>query len=50
MELVALFSLNEIRSLVFVCDRNKSPGPDDFSIAFFQDNQDIIKDDLVRGR
>ncbi|RVW64329.1 Transposon TX1 uncharacterized 149 kDa protein [Vitis vinifera] len=29
-------------------DRDKAPGPDDFTIAVFQDCWDVIKEDLVR--
>lgn len=34
----SLFSLEEIRGVVFGCKRNKMPRPDWYSMAFFQDN------------
>lgn len=34
--------------MVFEGDRNKSPGPDGFSLGFFQDNWDIVKKDLAQ--
>lgn len=45
-ELVALFTLEEIRKAVFSSDRNKSPGLDDFTMAFFSDNWNLVKGDL----
>ena len=45
-DLVALFTLDEVKKAVFSCDRNKSLGADGFSMAFFQDNWNIIEEDL----
>ena len=33
---------------MFSCDRDKSPGSDGYSMAFFQDCWDIVKEDLLR--
>lgn len=45
-ELVALFTLEEITKVVFSCDGNKFPSADGLSMAFFQENLDLIKGDL----
>lgn len=39
-ELVAPFTIEEIKNVVFSCDGNKSPNADRFSMAFFQENWD----------
>lgn len=33
---------------VFGCDSSKSPSPNGFSLAFYQDNWALIKEDLVK--
>lgn len=40
------FSVEEIRSAVFGCDRSKSSSPNGFSMAFFQDNWNFLKGEL----
>ena len=42
------FDLEEIKKAVFSCDRDKSPGSDGYSMAFFQDCWDIVKEDLFK--
>lgn len=42
------FSLEEIKTSMFGCDKSKSLGPDGFSIAFYQENWYRIKDDLLK--
>ena len=42
------FDLEEIKKAVFSCDRDKSPGSDGYTMAFFQDCWDIVKEDLFR--
>ena len=42
------FEIEEIKGAVFGCARNKSPGPDGFSLAFFQDFWDTIKADILQ--
>ncbi|XP_073051227.1 uncharacterized protein [Primulina eburnea] len=41
------FSEEEIRGAVFQCDGKKAPGPDGFTLAFFQKCWDTIRDDLL---
>lgn len=43
---MVLFAIEEIEKIVFSCDGNKAPGADKFSMAFFQENWDLIKGDL----
>lgn len=45
-ELVAPFSLEEIRKVVFGGDRSKSSGLDGFSMALFQENYNLLKGEL----
>ena len=42
------FNDEEIKEAVFDCDGDKSPGPDGYSMAVFQDQWDIVKNDLVK--
>ena len=42
------FTKEEISKAIFQLDRDKAPGPDDFTIAVFQDCWEVIKEDLVR--
>ena len=42
------FGVEEIRVAVFNCDKDKSPGSDGYTMAFYQDCWDIISEDLVR--
>ena len=42
------FTEEEISKAIFKMDRDKAPGPDDFTIAVFQDCWDVIKENLVR--
>ena len=48
-ELVAPFTLEEIRKPMFSSDGNKSPDLDGFTMAFFKDNWNIVKGDLEGG-
>nr|GEY54451.1 hypothetical protein [Tanacetum cinerariifolium] len=41
------FSLDEIKTAVWDCDRNKSPGPNGFSFAFIKKYWDLIKTDIL---
>lgn len=41
------FEEEEIKKAIFGCERNKSPGPDGFSMAFLQDFWGIIKRDVI---
>jgi hypothetical protein len=45
--LIAPFSEEEIRLAFFSMNPNKSPGPDGFSILFYQKFGDLIKHDIV---
>lgn len=42
------FSIEEIRKVIFECDRNKSPSLDGFSMGFYQENWERIKPDMER--
>lgn len=42
------FEEEEIRKAVFALGKDKTPGPDGFSLAFFQDCWDIVKPDLLK--
>ncbi|XP_073035927.1 uncharacterized protein [Primulina eburnea] len=42
------FSEEEIRAAVFECDGSKAPGPDGFTMAFYQKNWDTVKPDLLK--
>ncbi|XP_075497741.1 uncharacterized protein LOC142534974 [Primulina tabacum] len=42
------FSEEEIRGAVLECDGAKAPGPDGFTLAFYQKSWDTIKDDLLK--
>jgi hypothetical protein len=45
--LVTLFSINEIREVVFSMEHTQAPGPDGFPIEFFQKFWDLIYLDLL---
>ena len=47
-ELFRPFEEAEIKAGVFGCARGKLPGPDNFSVAFYLDFWEILKDDLSR--
>ena len=47
LELSRPFEEAEIKAGVFGCARDKSQGPDGFSVAFYQDFWEILKDDLL---
>ena len=40
------FEEDEIKKAAFECDGNKSLGPDGFTMAVFQHQWDIVKNDL----
>ena len=42
------FTEEKISKTIFQLDRDKALGPDDFTIAVFQNYWDVIKEDLVR--
>lgn len=39
---------NEVREAIFSCDINKSPGPNGFSMGFYQRCWEIVKGDLIK--
>lgn len=41
------FEEKEIKEAIWGCGRNKSPGPDGFTIEFFKTHWEIVKSDLV---
>ncbi|BFG35265.1 hypothetical protein CerSpe_215390 [Prunus speciosa] len=42
------FELEEVRKVVFDCGKDKSSGPDGFSMSFFQSCWELVKEDLMR--
>ena len=46
ISLEAPFTLEEIKSTLFACNPNKSPGPDGLSFLFYQTFWETVKDDL----
>lgn len=47
--MVRLFAEDEIQKVVFDCGGNKPHGPYGFSIKFFEEGCDIVKDNLVKA-
>jgi len=47
LSLVAEFSEEEVREVVWHCEGSKSPGPDDFNFNFIKNNWEIIKGEIV---
>lgn len=47
-ELTQHFSAKEIREAVFQNPATKSPGPNGFTVAFFQDHWEMVGDDIIR--
>jgi len=45
--LIAPYSEEEIRKLVFLMDHHKSPGPGGFPVEFYQNFWEVIKPDLL---
>lgn len=45
--LVAPFSEEEIKDVVWSCDGNKCPGPDGFNLRFIKECWEFVKDDIV---
>ena len=45
--LEASFKEKEVMEVVKGMDRDKAPGPDGFSMAFFQDCWEVIKEDIM---
>jgi hypothetical protein len=41
------FEEREVREVIFGMDRDKAPGPDGFSLAFFQDCWEVVKGDFM---
>jgi hypothetical protein len=44
--LTALFTIAEIHTALFQMDPNKVPGPDGFSVLFYQTYWDLLKEDI----
>ena len=42
------FEEMEIKTALFECDGNKAPGPDDFLLALFQTQWEVVKKDLMK--
>uniref|UniRef100_A0A803P465 Reverse transcriptase domain-containing protein n=1 Tax=Cannabis sativa TaxID=3483 RepID=A0A803P465_CANSA len=42
------FDESEVREAVFSCEGSKAPGPDGFSLALFQSQWEVIKEDLMK--
>ena len=42
------FVEEEVKAAVFLCNGEKAPGPDGFSMAALQEGWDIIKEDLIK--
>uniref|UniRef100_A0A803Q3C3 Reverse transcriptase domain-containing protein n=1 Tax=Cannabis sativa TaxID=3483 RepID=A0A803Q3C3_CANSA len=47
--LLAEYTAKEVESAMFSIDKDKAPGPDGFGSAFFQDNWELVKSDLVEA-
>jgi hypothetical protein len=45
--LLAPFSEEEVKDVIFSCDGNKSPGPDGFNINFYKSYWPIVKHDVM---
>jgi hypothetical protein len=45
--LIAPFTKDEIKRVVFEMEHNKAPGPDGFPVEFYQKFWDVIKEDLI---
>ena len=42
------FEESEIKTTVFECDGNKTPGPNGFPLAVFQSQWEVVKKDLIK--
>lgn len=42
------FTKEEVKEMVLNCDRNKTLGPNDFSLDFFKKNWDLVKEDVLK--
>jgi hypothetical protein len=42
----APFNEKEIKKVIFSCDLNKAPGPDDFSFQFYQSFWNLVSMDI----
>ncbi|XP_073066025.1 uncharacterized protein [Primulina eburnea] len=42
------FAEKEVKAAVMECDGTKAPGPDGFTLGFYQQNWETVKDDLIR--
>jgi hypothetical protein len=45
--LIASFTEDEIRRVVFKMEHNKAPGPNGFPVEFYQKFWDVMKEDLI---
>ena len=46
--LISPFTLEEVRKTVFSMKENTAPGPDGFSVSFYKQCWDFIKEDLMK--
>ena len=47
LSLIASFTEEEIRDVVWQCEGTKSPGPDGYNFNFFKKTWEVIKDEVV---
>lgn len=45
--LVAPFTTDEIKEVIWACESNKSPGPDGFSFKFIKENWENMKHEIL---
>ena len=45
--LAGSFSEEDVKNMIWSCDRLKSPGSDDFNFGFIKFSWDIIKKDII---
>lgn len=47
-ELIAPFSIEEVKEAVWSCDGNKSPGPDGFNLNFIKNSWELLEADIIK--